>query len=146
MKAISQLASPTNASEVRQKLGLLNYYRRFVQNFAIIAEPINRLTRQNVKFLWTNEHQAAFDHLKSALLANGTLATVNATDPLLVKTDASIKGVAGILLQQHDGDWKLVACCARRLSSAEENYPATGPEGLALGFCCNYPMCFIYRF
>ena len=50
----------------------------------------------------------------------------------MLKTDASKDGVAGMLLQKKDGDWKLVACASRRLSCAEENYSITDLEGLAV--------------
>ena len=40
---------PKNVREVRKFLGLTNYYRRFVKDFARIARPINLLTKKNVK-------------------------------------------------------------------------------------------------
>lgn len=132
LKALRQLPVPTSVTEVRQVLGLLGYYRRFVDKFSIIAEPLSRLTRKNVRFVWTDECQQAFDQLIATLLQNATLAAPNSIDPFLVKTDGSLKGIAGILLQQHNGEWRLVACCSRRLSSAEQNYPVTEIEGLAL--------------
>lgn len=49
-----------------------------------------------------------------------------------LKTDASKKGVAGILYQQQNGGWKMVACCSRRLTPAETNYGMTDLEGLAV--------------
>lgn len=66
---------------------------------------------------------------------NATLAIINNVDPCLVKTGASRSGIAGILLQQQEGDWSkipAVSCFSRKLKPAEENYTITELEGLAV--------------
>jgi len=40
---------PKNMKDVRKFLGLANYYRRFIKDFAQVARPMNMLTRKNVK-------------------------------------------------------------------------------------------------
>ena len=51
---------PTMPKQVRAFLGLVGYYRKFIKGFAKIAKPLTLLTRQQVKFDWTPDHQAAF--------------------------------------------------------------------------------------
>lgn len=63
---------------------------------------------------------------------NAVLANFNHNDPTLVKTDASRRGIAGILLQQKEGEWRMVCCASRRLDNSEENYGITDLEGLAM--------------
>jgi len=41
---------PKNIKDVRKFLGLVNYYRRFIKNFAQVAKPMNVLTKRNVKW------------------------------------------------------------------------------------------------
>ena len=132
LNALSSLPTPKDANEVRRVLGLFSYYRKFVPKFAIIAEPLTRLTRKNVKFVWQQEQSLAFSQIIDELLKNATLAHFNHHDPLLVKTDASGKGVAGMLLQLQNEEWRIITCCSRRLSPSEENYGITDLEGLAL--------------
>jgi len=55
---------PKNVKNVRRFLGLTNYYRRFIKNFAQVARPMNMLIRKNVKWQWGIEQQKAFDELK----------------------------------------------------------------------------------
>jgi len=43
---------PKNIKDVRKFLGLANYYRRFIKDFARVARPINMLTRKDVKWVW----------------------------------------------------------------------------------------------
>ena len=59
---------PTTLKQVRAFLGLVGYYRKFIKGFAKIAKQLTLLTRQQVKFNWTPEHQAAFIHLKDAIV------------------------------------------------------------------------------
>ena len=37
---------PTSQQEVRQFLGLVSYYRKFIKNFTTIAKPVHRLTEK----------------------------------------------------------------------------------------------------
>jgi len=55
---------PKNVKNIRKFLGLANYYRRFIKNFARVARPINTLTQKDVKWQWRAEQQKAFDELK----------------------------------------------------------------------------------
>jgi len=49
-------------------LGLLNYYRRFVDNFAKIAKPLTALLKKNIIFKWDDRCENAFEILKQALI------------------------------------------------------------------------------
>ena len=55
---------PKNMKDVRKFLGLANYYRRFIKDFAQVARPINVLMRKDEKWWWGEEQQKAFDELK----------------------------------------------------------------------------------
>lgn len=53
----------------------------------------------------------------------------------MLKTDASNLGITGILLQQQEGDWKIITCCSRHLNTNGQIYGITDIEGLAV-ICC----------
>lgn len=132
LKAIEQLPEPRDVKGVRQALGLFSYYRKFVENFAMISEPLTRLTRKNITFVWGTEQKAAFRNIINKLRENLILGHFNHEDPVQLKTDASRSGVAAILPQRQKGEWIPITCCSRRLSSSETNYGITDLEGLAI--------------
>ena len=61
---------PRNVKDVRKFLGLTNYYRKFIKDFARLARPINVLTRKDMKWRWEGAEQAAFDKLKKAFMTS----------------------------------------------------------------------------
>jgi hypothetical protein len=42
-----------NVSEIQSFLGLVGYYRRFIQDFSKIAKPMTKLLEKNKDFEWT---------------------------------------------------------------------------------------------
>ena len=69
-------------------LGLANFYRCFVRNFASIAHPLTELTRQGVEFTWGGVEAAAFAQLKTALVSAPVLYIFDELKPWEVWVDA----------------------------------------------------------
>ena len=46
--------------EIHSFLGLVGYYRRFIQDFSPLTEPMTRLTWKEVKFEWNDLYKKAF--------------------------------------------------------------------------------------
>jgi len=100
MVAIKNFPEPKCLRDVRAFYGLASYYRRFVKNFAKIAEPLSSLTKkQDSKFYWTAEAQVAFDKLKEALCLVPVLSFPQAGQPCILDTDASDFAVGAVLSQ-----------------------------------------------
>ena len=67
IKAIIHMPVPTNLTQLQSFLGLIGYYRKFIQSFASKCSCLYQSTRTNKPFIWTTLHQEAFEHLKSFL-------------------------------------------------------------------------------
>jgi hypothetical protein len=55
-------------------LGLIRYYRKIVKHFAITAKPLTYLLKKHALIFWTNEHDVAFQTLKTSLITTPVLA------------------------------------------------------------------------
>jgi hypothetical protein len=55
IKAIQERLAPKNVKQLQQILGLTNYYRRFIKEYAKIAQPMFALLSKNTKFVWSEE-------------------------------------------------------------------------------------------
>jgi hypothetical protein len=64
IEAVSSWSTPSNCKDLRGFLGLAGYYRKFVKNFGVIAQPLNDLLKKGVLFIWTQVHEEAFLTLK----------------------------------------------------------------------------------
>nr|GEV25849.1 reverse transcriptase domain-containing protein [Tanacetum cinerariifolium] len=64
IEAVKNWASPTTPTEIRQFLGLANYYCRFIKNFSKIAKSLTILTHKDKKFVWGEDQEMAFQILK----------------------------------------------------------------------------------
>ena len=102
---------PTTPKQVRAFLRLVGYYRKFIRGFAKIAKPLTLLTRQQVKFEWTPEHQEAFIHLKEAIVQAPILHYPKPNKTYIVYTDASDDTCRAQLSQEHNGtEFPVVFC------------------------------------
>lgn len=130
--AVSAFPTPTDKRAVRRFLGLCAYYRRFVANFSKIAEPLTRLTKDDVPFVWGPEQTKAFDELKMRLQTTPVLGHFDEHADTELHTDASNVGLGAVLVQWQDGVERVIAYASRTLSRAEANYSTTEKECLAV--------------
>ena len=83
--------------DVRKFLGLANYYRRFIKDFARVARSINMLTRKDVKWQWGVEQQKVFDKLKRVFTTKPVLVAPDLDKEFRVEADASNYATGGVL-------------------------------------------------
>jgi hypothetical protein len=131
-EVISNYPKPKNARQVKQFLGLASYYRKFIQNFADVAKPLNELTRQDTQFKWSSECEMAFEELKRRLASPPILKFPDFDRPFTITTDASNIGLGAILSQIYNNNEHVVAYASRNLNSAEKNYSTIEKELLAI--------------
>ena len=140
-RQVENYPHPTDATKVRQFVGLASFYRRFIPNFATVAAPLHYLTKKNVVFCWTPECEDAFQKLKKLLVTAPVLAypRFGAGQSFVLETDASGVGLGAILSQeQEDGTIHPVAYASRSLDKHERNYGISELETLGLVWAVRY--------
>ena len=100
LDSIQKMLPPKTPKEVKQFLGLIGYYRKFVPRFSDLARLQNALTRKNVEFEWTPVCQESFDLLKASLMREPILTYPNPNLPYVLFTDASKDAWACVLTQE----------------------------------------------
>ena len=101
LESIRKMPAPRMAKEVKQFLGLIAYYLKFVPCFADISRPLTKLTHHNVVFEWTDQCAKAFYHLCELLMEYPILRYPNPTQGYILYTDASGIGWSGVLTQKY---------------------------------------------
>ncbi len=66
-QAMQSIKTPTNVSELRSFLGVYNYSRQFIENYADIARPLTSLLKKDEHFIWTKAQDTAMNQLKQCL-------------------------------------------------------------------------------
>ena len=132
--AIADWPTPKNIKQVRSFCATINYYRRHIHQFSIIAAPLYDLLKKRARFNWTEDHERAFRTLKMRLTTAPILAIFDPTRPTFVDCDASGSGLGGIISQMVDGQERVVAYASRTLNESEKKYSITKRELLGVIF------------
>jgi hypothetical protein len=96
--AVASWPAPRSARALQGFLGLVGYYRKFIQDFGIIAAPLMRLLRRDA-FAWDDEADAAFLALKGTLTTGPVLQMPDFDRVFTVDSDASGAGFGAVLHQ-----------------------------------------------
>ena len=135
---ILQFAVPKDVSQVRALVGMGSYYRRHIQNFSGMMKPIIDLTKKGKKFVWTEQCQAAFEKLKTALVSPEIMAYPKDVGEYFLDCDSSDHAIGGVLSQIQEGKERVIAYGSKILNKAERNYCVTDKELLALRYFIEY--------
>jgi hypothetical protein len=141
IQCIKNYPRPKNAKDIKSFLGLLNYYRRFVDNFAKIAKPLTFLLKKDTKFNWTDKCEDTFVELKKCLINPPLLKYPDwKKGNFNLMTDASQFAI-GAVLEQDDHP---IAYASRTLNTAEINYSVIQKELLAIVWAVKYFRPYLY--
>ena len=135
IEAMQNFPRPITKKDVRSLLGLANYYRSFIPDFATIALPLTDSTRKNQpnKVKWDNDKEQAFLTLKQKLTSEPVLLSPDMSKEFIIQSDASDRAIGAVLTQLDDnGNEHPVAYLSKELDSAQEKYSIMEKECLAI--------------
>lgn len=96
LKAVENFDRPRTIEMVKSFLGLTSYYRRFIPNYADIADALISLTEKDTPFIWAAPQELAFCQLKTCLTTYPVLRHFDPKYPVEIHTDASSVGVGAV--------------------------------------------------
>ena len=124
----------TKVKQVQAFLDFVNFYHRFIENFAKMSKPLFDLTKKDSTWTWGIEQQNTFEILKKAFTTAPVLRVPNDKDSFKLSTNAS-NFVTEAVLSQKDMQtnlWHLVAFFSKSLDVHERNYEIYDKELLAV--------------
>lgn len=133
VQAVKDAPTPTNVSELRSFLGVVNFYGSFIPSLSTKLAALHNLLRNDVEWKWTDECESAFRNVKECLCSSPVLAHYDPKLPLVVACDASPYGIASILSHRYpDKSERPIAFASRALTESEKNYAQIDREALAV--------------
>lgn len=133
LKAIKEFPRPRSLKNIRQFLGKVNFYLKFIKDSTKVLEPFHYLLRKDVKFIWNETCEQNFNKIKHYLTSQPTLAIFNRNYPIKIYTDASIEGMGAVLKQtQPNGTDKTVAYFSKKFTEGQKKKKAIYLECIAV--------------
>ena len=129
--ALLEIPPPKTSKETRSVLGFFGYNRKFIPKYAEITRPLYALLVKGSRFKWTEECQAAFDQLKTAVSESTMLAIPETDDPhqsYEVTIDGSNKGYAATLSQLIKAQRRIVAYYSKKVPPHKREWGQTKLE------------------
>ena len=123
---IQEWARPNTVTQLRQFLGLANYLRKFIKNYAAIAHGLTRQTsgEKQKPIIWDQEAIDSFNNLKKALSSEHVLVHPDLSEKggiFRVRVDASRVAEGGVLYQEQNGQNRVVGFASRVFTQSERN-------------------------
>ena len=128
IEAIQKFPKPSNKSELRSFIGIVNYLSKFINNCSEILMPLHNLLKNNIDWNWSKSQEDAFDNIKKKISEISILSIYDPNKPLTLENDASDYGLGSVLKQQG----KPLAYYSRLLNDTEKRYAQIEKEMLAI--------------
>lgn len=135
IEAVRNFPQPATKKDMKVFLGLVGYYRRFIPQFASHSAQLTDATGKKCadKIQWTDRMKEEFEYLKEKLADSTELHTFNPQKETLLHTDASDRGIGGVLIQLDErGEEVPIAFFSKKLLPRQVNYTVSEKECLAV--------------
>jgi len=137
VEAIKNFPKPTTIKQLRQFLGMINFYRRFISRAAREQATLNDMLKGPKKkgkktIAWTKEEEAAFDKCRKSLERATELVHPDPAAELIVTTDASDIAIGAVIEQVSNGRVQPLAFLSKKLKQAQRKYSPYDRELLAI--------------
>jgi len=134
LSAIKEMPPPTNITELRKFMGVINQLGKFSPNTAELSAPLRTLLSE--AWFWGPDQDKAFDQLKTELTTPHILTVYGPHAQTKISADASSFGLGAVLLQAKGTSWHPVAYASRSMTNTEHRYAQIEKEALAITWAC----------
>lgn len=122
IKSMVEAPRPTNVSELRAFIGMVNYYGKFIENLSSLLSPLYVLLQKDRKFIWNSSCEKSFLEAKEAIASDKVLVHYDPELPIKLACDSSQFGIGWVLLHVYsDGSERPISFASRVLTPAEKS-------------------------
>ncbi len=136
VQAVREFPQPQSQRQLRQFVGMVNFYHRFLPHCAELMQPLHSLLAsckpKTQTLVWTDTALTAFNATKDALANATRLSHPKPGAATCLMTDASDMAVGAVLQQYIDGIWHPISFFSKKMSPAETRYSTFDRELLAV--------------
>ena len=132
VKAITDWPAPTTVCSVHSFLGLANFYRHFIKDYATLVKPLTDLTQKDKAFTWGSTEANVFASLKTRFTTAPILAYPDNDCQFRLETDTSDFATGAVLSILKDDKWHPVIFSSHVMSPEERNYLVADKEMLSV--------------
>ena len=133
VRGVLEWLTPKCVKDIQKFLGLVNYYRQFIEGFATVARPLHDLVKKDKKWKWMEREEKAFKELKERFTKEPVLAVPDIDKKIRMEVDALDYATGGVLsMECEDKLWRPVAFLSKSLNEMERNYEIHDKEMLAI--------------
>lgn len=100
MKAVKNMPKPTCKQEALRLLGFINYLAKFLLKLSDVAQPLKDLTRPNAQFIWSRQHDKAFEDMNKLVVQHPVLKYYDVSEDVSLQCDSSERGLGATLMQK----------------------------------------------
>ena len=140
VNAVLNMSPPNNKQELQSFLGTVNFLATFIPNLAKKTHMMRGLLKKDVHFVWSSDMQQEFNTVTKAIADAVQLIHFDPNKPVTIETDASLKGLGAVLIQ----NGKPVKFLSKSLTPAESDYSNIERELLAVLFACEKLHVYIF--
>ena len=87
VKGVLEWPTPKCVKDVQKFLELANYYRQFIEGFALVARPLHDIVKKDKKWEWTERQEEAFKELKKRFTEEPVLAAPDIDKKMRMEVD-----------------------------------------------------------
>ena len=118
VNTVHALPMPPNVTKLQEFLGMVTYLSSFIPGLSTLTTPLHELLKKNKGFTWNPTYNAAFQHVKDAVISDTTLQYFDPSIPVTIQVDASQVGLGAVLFQNH----KPVAFVSNALAEVKHHF------------------------
>ncbi|OAF65558.1 hypothetical protein A3Q56_06729, partial [Intoshia linei] len=139
IESILKIKPPKNKRQLRSFLGMCNYHRVFIVDYASLTAPLNNLLKL-LKIIWNEKFDQYMEKLKTALTNAPIMSFPNTQEPYILETDASHQGMGATLRQGNH----IIAYSNKTSNTTQVRYSTVDKELLAIVWAINQFIYYLY--